>query len=135
MALNASVDVIEERPDSYKAQITLSRNQQYGMRPVQLSCTLTKGKHNLGASFGSKLLDLDEDTKQLFEHLILYGAQKIVKTQVDVIKEQCGGLICVDTDIEDGFHVYVGRQVPGHIETEIKAVPTYLQMLTELMHS
>ncbi len=131
MALKASVYVTEKGANSYTAQIVLSQNRQYGMRPLQLSCTLTKGRHDLAASFGDKQLEPDEDTRELFEHLILYGAQKIVKTQVDILKAQCGGRVCNDTDDESGL--YVESQVPGHVETEIRDVPDYLQRLTDAL--
>ncbi|MFH0890369.1 MAG: hypothetical protein V1836_04515 [Candidatus Aenigmatarchaeota archaeon] len=130
MVLNASVYVTEERENSYKARITLSQIQSSGMCPVQFSCTLTKGKHDLGVSFGNKPTDPDEDTRELFEHLMLYGAQKIVKTQVDIVREQCGRQVCTDTDAESSG-IYLDSQVSGHIETELKEVPPYLQRLID----
>ncbi len=131
MTLKASVYVTEDLGYSYKARITFSSESLSGAKPLDISCTLTRGRHDLKAYAGGRALHLDEETRELFEHLVLTGAQKIVKTRVNVVREQCGGRLCDDAD--DGVGVYANRQYSGHVDTRIAEVPGYMSRVMRLV--
>lgn len=132
MALKASVYVTEVPENSYKARITLSFEPQLGTKPMDVSCTLTRGRHDLKVYANGRALHPDAETRELIEHLVLTGARRIVKTQVDAVREQCGYRVCTDTD-DESLGTYVDRQYPGQIETQIFEVPRYVSRIIKLV--
>ncbi len=130
MPLKASVYVTEDPENLYKARITFSLESCRGVKPMDLSCTLTRGRHDLRVYANSRELHPDTETRELIEALVLVGARKIATVQVDIVKEQCGRHICTGTDDESG--IYANRQYPGQIETQIAEVPRYVSRVIEL---
>ncbi len=127
MALRAYVCVTEAPENLYKARITFSLGPQLGVKPLDVTCTLTRGRHDLQVYANGRALHPDAETRELIEHLVLAGARKIVNTRVDAAIEQHGYRVCTDTDDESG--IYADCQYPGRFDTQITGVSRVIKLM------